>query len=475
MKKGTLILAASIISVLVTVFVYSRFFVDLLWFSSLGFRAVFITTWMTMLAMFVGAAGLSSAILLLNGFIAARAMTAAMNRPQSFRIVGRGAQGLPEVIELSLDKLPWRLIIVAAALLIGVFVGIAQTGNWDTLLKWYYAAPFGRSDPLFGNDLSFYVFSLPVYELLKDWALLIIFLSGAIAVCIYVVRGDINYQQAGFPTLSGAAMRHLSALLAIYFLIKAGGYLLQRYDLLTSNNGIVFGAAYTDVHLRLPLLIALAGAALIAAGLCAYNIWQASIRLPIAAVAVVFAVSIVHTLIPGMFQSYWVKPDELKLESRYIAHNIEFTRYGFGLENIISAPFPAKGKLTPEVIAANQATIQNIRWWDPRPLLDTYRQLQEIRLYYDFHDIDVDRYTINGSYRQVLLSARELNQIEAAGRRANLDQSALQVYPRQRHRDEPGQSHRRGRVAGFLRQRYSPRGSAGAEDRPPGDLLRRGD
>ena len=410
MKKGTLILAASIISVLVTFFVYSRFFVDLLWFSSLGFRAVFTTTWMTMLAMFVGAAGLSSAILLLNGFIAARAMTAAMNRPQSFRIVGRGAQGLPEVIELSLDKLPWRLIIVAAALLIGVFVGVAQTGNWDTLLKWYYAAPFGRSDPLFGNDLSFYVFSLPVYELLKDWALLIIFLSGAIAVCIYVVRGDIDYQQAGFPTLSGAAMRHLSALLAIYFLIKAGGYLLQRYDLLTSNNGIVFGAAYTDVHLRLPLLIALAGAALIAAGLCAYNIWQASIRLPIAAVAVVFAVSIVHTLIPGMFQSYWVKPDELKLESRYIAHNIEFTRYGFGLDHITSAPFPAKGKLTPEVIAANQATIQNIRWWDPRPLLDTYRQLQEIRLYYDFHDIDVDRYTIDGSYRQVLLSARELNQ-----------------------------------------------------------------
>ena len=299
MKKGTLILAASIISVLVTFFVFSRFFVDLLWFSSLGFRAVFTTTWMTMLAMFVGAAGLSSAILLLNGFIAARAMTAAMNRPQSFRIVGRGAQGLPEVIELSLDKLPWRLIIVAAALLIGVFVGVAQTGNWDTLLKWYYAAPFGRSDPLFGNDLSFYVFSLPVYELLKDWALLIIFLSGAIAVCIYVVRGDIDYQQARFPTLSGAAMRHLSALLAIYFLIKAGGYLLQRYDLLTSNNGIVFGAAYTDVHLRLPLLIALAGAALIAAGLCAYNIWQAGIRLPIAAVAVVFAVSIVHTLIPG--------------------------------------------------------------------------------------------------------------------------------------------------------------------------------
>ena len=168
------------------------------------------------------------------------------------------------------------------------------------------------------------------------------------------MRGDISYQQPGFPTLSPAAIRHLSGLLAAYFLVKAGGYILDRYDLLTSNNGVVFGAAYTDVHLRLPLLIALAGAALLGAALCAFNIWRAGIRLPILAVAIVFAVSIVETIVPSLFQSYWVKPDELKLESRYIANNIEFTRYGFALDHITSAPFPAKGKLTPEVIAANR-------------------------------------------------------------------------------------------------------------------------
>jgi uncharacterized membrane protein (UPF0182 family) len=410
MKKGSLIVAASIVAVLVIFFVFSRFFVDLLWFNALGFRAVFMTTWLTVLTVFLIATGLSAAILLLNGFIAARASSAGPDRRRSFTIVGRGAQGLPEVIEFSLDKLPLRLIITAAALVVGVFIGLAQTSNWDTILKWYYAAPFGRSDPLFGNDLGFYVFSLPVYELVKDWGLLITFLSGASAVAIYLLRGGIDYQQTGFPALSATAIRHLSALLAIFFLIKSGGYILQRYDLLTSNNGIVFGAAYTDVHLRLPLLVALAGGALIAAALCASNIGLAGIRLPVAAVIIVFALLIVQTLVPGVFQSYWVKPDELKLESRYIARNIEFTRYGFGLDHITSAPFPAKGKLTPELVAANQATIQNIRWWDPRPLLDTYRQLQEIRLYYDFHDIDVDRYTIDGSYRQVLLSGRELNQ-----------------------------------------------------------------
>ena len=116
--------------------------------------------------------------------------------------MGRNTQGLPEVLELSLDKIPWRLIIPAVALLVGLVIGFAQTGNWDTILKWFYAAPFGRSDPLFGYDLGFYFFSLPVYELLRDWALLIIFLSAAIAVGIYLVRGDITYQQPGLPTLS---------------------------------------------------------------------------------------------------------------------------------------------------------------------------------------------------------------------------------------------------------------------------------
>ncbi len=408
MNKTFLILAASIIVILVLLAVLSRFFVDLLWFDALGFRAVFTTTWLTVVIVFVIASVLSAAILLINGSIAAA--SAGSRGPRGFRVMGRNAQGLPEVIEFPLDRIPWRLINPAVALLVGLVIGSAQTSNWDTILKWLYAVPFKQLDPLFGHDLGFYLYSLPVYELLRDWALLMIFLSAALAVGIYWVRGDINYQPPGLPTLSPAATRHLSALLAAYFLVKAAGYILDRYDLLTSNNGVVFGAAYTDVHLRLPLLIALAGAALVGAALCAFNIWSVGIRLPILAVAVVFAVSIVETIVPGLFQSYWVKPDELKLESPYIANNIALTRYGFGLDDITSAPFPAKGKLTPEVIAANNVTIQNIRWWDPRPLLDTYRQLQEIRLYYDFRDIDVDRYVIDGSYRQIMLSARELNQ-----------------------------------------------------------------
>ena len=410
MKKTLVLLAAAIIAVLTTLGILTRFLVDLLWFDTLGFRAVFTTAWLTMLTVFVIATLLSFTILLINGLIATRSVSGGSREPRGFRIVGRNAQGLPQVIELSLDNVPWRLIISALALVLALFIGFAQTANWDIFLKWLYAVPFGKSDPVFGLDLGFYLFSLPVYELVRDWVVLIIFLSAAIAACLYFVRGDVVMQQSGFPVLRPPVISHLSALLAIFFLVKAGSYILQRYGLLTSNNGIVFGAAYTDVYLRLPLLAALAGASLLAAALCASNVWHAGFRLPIFAAAIVFAVSIVATTVPSLFQSYWVKPDELKLESRYISKNIELTRYGFALDRIAGAPFPAKGTLTPEVIAANQATIQNIRWWDPRPLTDTYRQLQEIRLYYDFHDIDVDRYVIDGSYREVMLSARELNQ-----------------------------------------------------------------
>jgi uncharacterized protein len=410
MKQASLIVAALVIVLLVILAVLSRFFVDLLWFDTLGFRAVFTTIWLAKVVIFGIATGLSIALLLLNGLIAARTPPAGSRRPRGFRVVGRGREGLPEVIEFSPENLPWRLIITAIAVLLGLFIGVAQIGNWEIILKWLYAAPFGRSDPLFGYDLAFYVFSLPVYGVLRDWGLFIIFLAAIMAALIYWVRGDINYEQGQLPTLSPAALRHLSVLLAVFLLIKAASYILQRYDLMTSNNGVVFGAAYTDVHLRLPLLMLLAGAALLGAALSAYNVWLAGIRFPVAAIAIVFAVSVVETIVPSLFQSYWVKPDELRLESPYIANNIAFTRYGLGLDSIQGAPFPAKGKLTAEVIAANQATIQNIRWWDPRPLLDTYRQLQEIRLYYDFHDIDIDRYTIDGHYKQVMLSGRELNQ-----------------------------------------------------------------
>ncbi len=408
-RAGALLLAAIVFFVAVVLTAtFSGFLVDWLWFDSLGYGAVFSTVWQTKLAVFVIVAGVSSLVLAVNGLVAARTRTRQVRRLRLIRGNG-GIEGLPEIFELSPDNLPWRTIVLAVAPLLGVLIGAAHAGNWDLFLKWLYAVPFARAEPAFGHDLGFYVFSLPVYELGRDWALLLLFLAAAMAGGVYWVFGAIEVQD-GLPRLSAAAVRHLSVLLAVFFLVKAGDYVLQRYDLLLGGNGVVFGAAYTDVHLRLPLLAVLVGISLVAMVLCAANVVFQGFRLPVAAVVLLLGAALLNGLIPGLFQSYRVKPDELRLETPYITRNIELTRYGFGLDRISSKSFPAEGKLTPEVLAANGTTIQNIRWWDPRPLLDTYRQLQEIRLYYDFRDVDIDRYTFNGTYQQVLLSARELNQ-----------------------------------------------------------------
>ena len=403
-----LIAAALVIALTVAAATLSGLLVDWLWFDMLGFGGVFATTWGTKLIAFGVAAVLSAALLALNGVLAAR--TLPPPQPRRLRLMrGDGVEGLPDILELMPENLPWRLIVVALAAVLGLFIGVAQAGNWETFLNWLYGVPFGRTDPLFGKDLGFYVFVLPAYGILRDWGILMVFLAIFMAGGVYWARGAIDVE-SGTPRVSPAAVRHLSALLAIFFIVKAADYFLQRYDLLLSNTGVVFGAAYTDVHVRLPLLIGLIGLSVVAAVLCLANFVKLGFRLPVAAVVFVLGGSLLQGVVSGLFQSYRVKPDELRLESPYITSNIALTRYGFGLDRISSKPFPAQGKLTPEVLAANQTTVQNIRWWDPRPLLDTYRQLQEIRLYYDFRDVDIDRYTFNGTYQQVMLSARELNQ-----------------------------------------------------------------
>src|SRR5712692_1147008 len=407
-QTAALVLFLLLIAVVVAFAALSNFLVDWLWFDALGFGTVFITVWKAKLATFGVAAGVSWVVLAVNGLLAARTPTV---RARQLRLVinPRDSEGLPEVIEFSPETLPWRTIVLVFATVLGLVLGLAQASNWELLLKWRYAVPFERVAPVLGHDLGFYIFALPVYGVVRDWALLIIILAAVSATGVYWGRGAIDLEQ-GFPQLGAPVIRHLSALFSLFFLVKAGDYLLQRYALFLSNNGVVFGAAYTDVQVRLPLLMGLAGLSLIAMALCAANLVLLSIRLPIAAVVLVFGASLSSGVVPSLFQSYRVKPDELRLESPYIAHNIAATRYGFGLDQISRRPFSAAGTLTPEVVAGNSATIQNIRWWDPRPLLETYRQLQEIRLYYDFHDVDVDRYTFNGTYQQVLLSGRELNQ-----------------------------------------------------------------
>ena len=253
-----------------------------------------------------------------------------------------------------------------------------------------------------------FLFSLPAYTLIKIWMLLTLVLSALFAGTIYWVRGDIEYD-IHHRSISPTAIAHGSALLGCLFAVKAWSSFLDRYLLLYGDNGVVVGASYTDVHVGLPALWLMIGLSIIAALAAWANLRVRTYRLPAVAIVLVgVGTFVLSGVIPGLFRQFFVKPSELELEKPYIERNIALTRQAYNLDRIAAKPFAAEQKLTPEVLEANKATIDNIRLWDWLPLSDTYAQLQEIRTYYKFHDLDVDRYWLDGSYQSVMLSAREL-------------------------------------------------------------------
>ena len=230
-------------------------------------------------------------------------------------------------------------------------------------------------------------------------------------------------------------------------MVKAWAYVLDRYLLLYDDNGVVVGAGYTDVHVELPALWLLIVLAAVAALVAFANVRLRSAPLVIAAALLVFGGAFVFgEAVPALFQRFYVKPSELQLETPYIQQNIALTREAYNLGQITVKPFPAEQDLTFQSLQADSGTVDNIRLWDWRPLLDAYAQLQEIRTYYRFLDVDVDRYHLGSSYQQVMLSARELDPFAAAGQRPDLGQSASPVHPWRR----------RGHVAGHPQIRRGP-------------------
>ena len=387
--------------------------VDWAWFSTIGFAGVFWTVVVTKVGLFIAVFTISALLLWVNGTLALGFASVRRLRLSAPPAPGfPTAQALPEtpseLFELVSRLLPWRWLILAAALVIGALVATGETGKWDLILRFIYQVPYGQNDPLFDKDIGFYLFSLPVYAALKNWMLLILFLSSVMAGAVYLVHGAIDLDRSPWR-LSPAVITHGSALLGLFFAVKAWSYALDRYLLLYNDNGVVVGAGYTDVHVGLPvlwLLICLAAAAAVVAGA---NMRLRTYRLPIAAAVLVFGSSLVFSeLFPGVFERFFVKPSELQLEAPYIQRNIALTREAYNLRQIVVKPFPAEQGLSFQSLQDNRGTVDNIRLWDWQPLMDTYAQLQEIRTYYKFLDVAVDRYQIGGSYQQVTIAAREL-------------------------------------------------------------------
>ena len=387
----------------------SGFLVDWLWFSAIGYFGVFWTIIFAKAEVFFAVFLATTIILWVNGSLAFRfARSQWSQRLAEFEWKPTGAATLPEVLEFTRHRLPWPVAIVCGACIIAALVAWGEVNNWDLFLRFLYQVPYGANDPLYSNDIGFYLFTLPAYIATKNWMLLTLFLSTLFAGAIYWVHGDIEHT-AQRPSMSPAAIAHGSVLLGFFFAVKAWSYGLDRYLLLYGDNGVVVGASYTDIHVGLPVLWLLIGLSIVATFAAWANVRVRTYRIPVAAAVLVFGGSFVLSeVIPGIFQRVFVKPSELQLERPYIQRNIALTQQAYDLHQITAKPFPAEQDLTLKTLEANKATIDNIRLWDWNPLMDAYVQLQEIRTYYKFHDVDVDRYWLDGAYQSVMLSAREL-------------------------------------------------------------------
>ena len=403
-----IVVAAVVIVALLALSFLDQLLVDYLWYGTLGFAGVFNTTVGAEIAIFLVVWLVAFASIFVSGLIA----IGGSRNHERLRVVRRPDEmvevNLPELIRALGERVPWRVIVAGGAAVLALFAAQGEAASWDVYLKGLYGVPFGIVEQAFGNDIGFYIFTVPLLEELRDLFLMLIVLASGIAIAVYWARGALDFKESP-PRVSPGAAAHLSVLLGLFFVQRAMNYWIGRFDLLEHTDGVVFGLRYVDRILWQPGLWLLVALSLGAAVMCIYNAREGGLRIPVAAFVIVFGPALIMNFIQPVIERLWVKPDELRVEKPYLERNIAATRHAYKLDTVDVKPFAGQGTLTPAALEQDATTVQNIRLWDPRPLIDTYRQLQEIRTYYDFRDVDIDRYWIEGKYTEVMLSPREMN------------------------------------------------------------------
>jgi uncharacterized membrane protein (UPF0182 family) len=364
---------------------------ELQWYDALGFRSIF-TTRLTLQAwLFFGSLLLAFIYLAVNMVIALR-----LRSGSGLRAVG--------IRRSSIRSAAGVFGLLGAGLIALVLSGGAGT-QWSTLALFQHATPTGVTDPVLGQDVSFYLLTLPFLHAVANWALGLDFMAVLLIGALYAWRGD-----TFDLNLNPRAVAHLSILLGAFAVTLAAWTWLGRYDLMYAHNSsIVWGAAYTDVNARLPLYSFQAGAGIVLAGALVVNAWLRRLWLPFAAVGVWVAMLVIGQIYPGIVQSFFVTPSAQSYELPYIEREIAGTRAAYGLAGVTVSNFSGDQPLTLKDVQNDQVTVDNLRLWDYTQLQAVYEQLQTIRTYYSFNDIDIDRYTIGGQYRQIEISARELD------------------------------------------------------------------
>jgi uncharacterized membrane protein (UPF0182 family) len=374
--------------------------VDWLWFRQEGFSVIYLTILKSQI-------GLSSAASLV--FMAVVAVDVLIARHFSERPKVRIDLEVIEFPALTRFTRLFRGLVWLGILLLGYMVGQWASTHWFDYLLATHVVRMGEADPLFGIDLGFYLFRLPFWWFLYNFALLTLIACLLGAAFMYLVEGGIAVTPRG-PSVGRAARVHLMVVGGLFFVLFAYRARLAMYDLLYSPRGLLYGAGYTDVNATLPVLKILLLFCLLAALAFVWGAQRRSLRPPIFAILALVAVWVAGGAIyPEIVQRFIVAPNEIEKERPYIARAIEFTRQAYALDRFEEREFSDVEDLALNDIRQNDATIRNIRLWDHKPLLTTFAQLQEIRTYYDFARVDNDRYWIDGVYRQVSLSPRELN------------------------------------------------------------------
>ena len=377
-----------------------EFYTDWLWFKEVGYEQVFLRALAARSIVTAVTAAVVFALLAMNLLTALRTL-----RPRPFMIAT--PQG-PQT--LMMDPSSIRPLALAAMGAVALLTGIFAGARWEMWLYFLHATPFAKAEPILGRDVSFYVFTLPLLEMLQGLAFFVAFAMAAVAVAAYLFGEEVGLDATRGIFVSRRATRHLGLLAALVLLVLAFGAWLQIPQLLTSASGVVTGATYSDVHARIPAQYALVGAAVLSAILALWQAMTVGRLWPIAAAAALYVVvALGGSAYAAVIQRFVVAPDEQVRETPYITHNINATRAAYALDGVAERPLSGEASLTRADLDRNAATIGNVPLWNERPLLDTFGQIQEIRTYYDFPAVDNDRYTINGEYRQIMLSARELN------------------------------------------------------------------
>ena len=374
---------------------------DWFWFQEVGYESIFSVTFLTQMKV-AALFGLAFFVLFyLNLFLASRF---------SSRGYWVDKNDLIHIPPWEAGNQPIGALIFLGSILFSLFAAMRGSAQWENYLRFFNATPFGVSDPLFNRDIDFYVFQLPFLNHLYGWLMTVLILTTLATALIYFVRRCFQFIPPRTLRVAPAARIHLAILIAVLFFVGTGGAWLELNEILFIKRGVVFGPGYADVTTQLWVLKGLMGVTVFCGLTILSLVFRKDWRLPAVGVAAFLVVVIGGTgIYPSLVQKFKVVPNEIVLEKPFLELNIKYTRMAYRLTAVEDREFPAEESLTREDLRRNDLTIKNIRLWDHAPLLSTYGQLQEIRTYYKFQDVDNDRYTINGEYRQVMLSPRELS------------------------------------------------------------------